>query len=233
MIRTNVMDVTSAGIMGAQNLIDWLRDPELLLNHLLSAYGVWMLAIIALIVFIESGVLFPVLPGDSMLFAIGLLQDRMPVSLPVICGVLIVAAICGAQVGYWFGLLFGGRFFKPEARILKTEYLDTSRLFFEKWGGPAVVLGRFIPFVRTFVPIAAGMGRYRWAQFTLWNVVGSVLWTLTFIVAGVLLGDIPLVRNNVELIAVLIIIASVLPIGIGLLKKRFSKGDDKIEAPVS
>ena len=204
-------------------LLEWLKDPGALLEHLISAYGVWMVAIVALIVFIESGVLFPVLPGDSMLFALGLLQDRMPVALWVICLVLIVAAIAGAQVGYWFGLIFGGRFFKPDARVLKTEYLETAQAFFAKWGGPAVVLGRFMPFVRTFVPIAAGMGRYQWARFTLWNVVGSVLWTLVFIVAGVALGGVPLIRNNVELIAVIIILVSVIPIGIGILKKRLAK----------
>ena len=112
------------------NLLDWLKDPGALLEHLISAYGVWMVAIVALIVFIESGVLFPVLPGDSMLFALGLLQDRMPVNLAVIMFVLIVAAIAGAQVGYWFGLLFGERFFKPDARVLKTEYLQSAQVFF-------------------------------------------------------------------------------------------------------
>lgn len=205
------------------NLIDWLRDPGALLEHLISAYGVWMVAIVALIVFIESGVLFPVLPGDSMLFALGLLQDRMPVNLAVIFLVLILAAVAGAQVGYWFGLLFGGRFFKPDAKVLKTEHLESAQAFFDKWGGPAVVLGRFIPFVRTFVPIAAGIGRYGWTRFTLWNVVGSVLWTGVFITAGVSLGGIPFIRNNVELIAVIIIVVSVIPIGVGVLKKKLGK----------
>lgn len=205
-----------------QDFIEWLRDPEVLINHLLGTYGVWMVAFIALIVFIESGVLFPVLPGDSMLFAIGLLQNRMPLSLTVICLVIIVAAICGGQVGYWFGLFFGARFFKDDAKILKTEYLESSQEFFKKWGGPAVVLGRFVPFIRTFVPIAAGIGRYHWSSFTLWNVLGAIVWTLTFVIAGVLLGDIPLVRDNVELIAVIIIVFSVLPIAIGLVKKRLN-----------
>lgn len=206
-----------------QDFIEWLRDPELLLNHLLSAYGVWMVAIIALIVFIESGVLFPVLPGDSMLFAIGLLQARMPLGLLPICLIIVVAAILGGQVGYWFGLFFGARFFRDDARILKTEYLDSAQGFFAKWGGPAVVLGRFVPFIRTFVPIAAGIGRYHWSRFTLWNIAGAVAWTATFILAGVLLGDIPLVRDNVEIIAVIIIVFSVLPVVIGIIKKRLNR----------
>lgn len=215
------------------NLLDWLKDPGTLLEHLISAYGVWMVAIVALIVFIESGVLFPVLPGDSMLFALGLLQDRMPVNLAVILFVLIVAAIAGAQVGYWFGLLFGERFFKPDARVLKTEYLQSAQVFFRKWGGPAVVLGRFVPFVRTFVPIAAGIGRYGWAHFTLWNVIGSIAWTGVFIVAGISLGGVPFIRNNVELIAVIIIVVSVIPIGLGILKKALRKAPDSQETEKS
>lgn len=204
----------------ARSFIDWLSNPELLLNHLLGAYGVWMVMVIALIVFIESGVLFPVLPGDSMLFAIGLLQARLPINLVEICAIIIVAAILGGQVGYWFGLFFGARFFHDDARVLKTEYLVSAQSFFAKWGGPAVVLGRFVPFVRTFVPIAAGIGRYHWSRFTIWNIAGAVAWTVVFILAGVLLGDIPLIRDNVEVIAVVIVVFSVLPVIIGVARKH-------------
>lgn len=188
----------------------------------LSQYGVWMLVVVALIVFIESGVLFPVLPGDSMLFALGLLHTQLHLDLPLVCIVLIISSIFGAQIGYWFGLFFGARFFKPDATVLKTEHLVSAEKFFSKWGGPAVVLGRFIPFIRTFVPIAAGIGRYRWSRFSIWNIVGSILWTFTFTFAGVFLGGIPFIRNNVEIIALVIIVASVLPVAVALLKKSLT-----------
>ena len=203
----------------ANQWLEWLRDPERLLWHLLDVYGVWMLAFVALIVFIESGVLFPVLPGDSLLFTLGLLHTQMKLNLWAAFLVLIVAAAAGAQVGYWFGLLFGGKFFKADARVLKTEYLDAAELFFQKYGGPAIVLARFIPFVRTFTPIAAGMGRYPWGRFTFWNVAGATIWIVLFVVAGSLLGGIELVRNNIELIAVIIVLVSVIPIAVGALKK--------------
>lgn len=215
-----------------ENLLDWLRNPEALLWYLLDEYGVWMLAMVALIVFIESGVLFPVLPGDSMLFALGLLHLDMGLNLWFAAAVLVAAGILGAQVGYWFGLLFGDRFFKPDARVLKTEYLDAAHAFFEKWGGPAVVLGRFVPFVRTFVPIAAGMGHYRWVRFTVWNVIGSASWVALFLVLGALLGKVDFIRNNVSMIAIFIVLISVLPIVIGALRSRLQKLPDETEVSV-
>ena len=182
-------------------ILDYLTDPNLLLNTLLAQLGGWMVVAVALIVFIESGVLFPVLPGDSMIFALGILH----------------------LVGYWLGRKYGRRLFKDDARYLSTENMHKSEDFFRRYGGVALVLARFVPFVRTFVPIIAGIGKQHFRTFLIWNMIGAALWIGAFMVAGVLLGDIPLVANNVELIATAIVAISVLPMVISFIKARATK----------
>ena len=205
-------------------IFDYLTDPNLLLNTLLAQLGGWMVVAVALIVFIESGVLFPVLPGDSMIFALGILHNRIP-SVPewLTFLVLFVAAISGSLVGYWLGRKYGRRLFKDDARYLSTENMHKSEDFFRRYGGVALVLARFVPFVRTFVPIIAGIGKQHFRTFLIWNMIGAALWIGAFMVAGVLLGDIPLVANNVELIAIAIVAISVLPMVISFIKARATK----------
>ena len=205
-------------------IFDYLTDPNLLLNTLLAQLGGWMVVAVALIVFIESGVLFPVLPGDSMIFALGILHNRIP-SVPewLTFLVLFVAAISGNLVGYWLGRKYGRRLFKDDARYLSTENMHKSEDFFRRYGGVALVLARFVPFVRTFVPIIAGIGKQHFRTFLIWNMIGAALWIGAFMVAGVLLGDIPLVANNVELIAIAIVAMSVLPMVISFIKARATK----------
>ena len=205
-------------------IFDYLTDPNLLLNTLLAQLGGWMLVAVALIVFIESGVLFPVLPGDSMIFSLCLLHNRIP-SVPewLTFLVLFVAAISGNLVGYWLGRKYGRRLFKDDARYLSTENMHKSEDFFRRYGGVALVLARFVPFVRTFVPIIAGIGKQHFRTFLIWNMIGAALWIGAFMVAGVLLGDIPLVANNVELIAIAIVAISVLPMVISFIKARATK----------
>lgn len=205
-------------------IFDYLTDPNLLLNTLLAQLGGWMVVAVALIVFIESGVLFPVLPGDSMIFALGILHNRIPsVSEWLTFLVLFIAAISGNLVGYWLGRKYGRRLFKDDARYLSTENMHKSEDFFRRYGGIALVLARFVPFVRTFVPIIAGIGKQHFRTFLIWNMIGAALWIGAFMVAGVLLGDIPLVANNVELIAIAIVAISVLPMVISFIKARASK----------
>lgn len=205
-------------------IFDYLTDPNLLLNTLLAQLGGWMVVAVALIVFIESGVLFPVLPGDSMIFALGILHNRIP-SVPewLTFLVLFVAAISGNLVGYWLGRKYGRRLFKDDARYLSTENMHKSEDFFRRYGGVALVLARFVPFVRTFVPIIAGIGKQHFRTFLIWNMIGAALWIGAFMVVGVLLGDIPLVANNVELIAIAIVAISVLPMVISFIKARATK----------
>ena len=136
---------------------------------------------------------------------------------------LFIAAISGNLVGYWLGRKYGRRLFKDDARYLSTENMHKSEDFFRRYGGVALVLARFVPFVRTFVPIIAGIGKQHFRTFLIWNMIGAALWIGAFMVAGVLLGDIPLVANNVELIAIAIVAISVLPMVISFIKARATK----------
>lgn len=199
--------------------LDYLRDPETLIYALLDQFGPWMIGMVGLIVFIESGVLFPVLPGDSLIFTLGILHNKIQVELWLTTLILIACAVAGNLVGYGLGVLFGEALFKPDARFLKTEYLDKARDFFNKYGGRSLVLARFVPFVRTFIPIAAGMARYRMRSFILWNTVGAIVWAGGLLILGELLGEIPFIKNNLEVIAIVIVFVSVLPIIIEFIKK--------------
>lgn len=209
-----------AHVVDTATPLDYLRDSELLINTLLENFGGWMVAIVALIVFIESGVLFPVLPGDSMVFTLGILHGRIPVPLWVTFGALVIAAILGNSVGYWLGSRFGRGLFKEGARFLSLANLKKAEEFFDRYGGRALLLARFVPFVRTFVPIVAGIARYRYGVFLVWNVAGAIVWVGGFLIAGELLGSIPLVARNIELIALIIVAISVLPIAFGWLRAR-------------
>lgn len=209
--------LTPAGIL------DYLKDPQGLLLYLLDTFGPWILAIVALMVLVESGILFPLLPGDSMIFALGLLHIQMHLSLWTICIVLVIAATLGAQIGYALGVFFGAKLFKPDARVLKTSHLVAAHDFFAKYGGRAMILARFVPFARTFVPLAAGMSRYSYKTFTIWNFVGGVIWTVGLVIIGAQLGNFSFIRDNVELIALLVVFISIVPILVKLIHHRLKK----------
>lgn len=190
------------------------------IEEILQNSGPWALAIVALIVFVESGVLFPFLPGDSLLFTLGLLHTQLGLNIWVTLAVLLIVAIAGGQVGYYLGHKFGRRLFKPGAKILNSKNLAAAENFFAKYGGKALVLARFVPVVRTFVPLAAGVANYRYRDFLKWNVIGSVLWVLILTVAGLLLGGIPLIRDHIDVIAIIIVVVSLLPIVVEYLIER-------------
>ena len=158
------------------------------LEDILISTGPWVLVVSAIIVFIESGVLFPVLPGDSLIFALGMLHDRMGLSLWLAFPVLIVAAVAGGEVGYQLGARYGRNLFKDDAKFLSTKNLHAAEEFFAKRGGVALGLGRFVPIVRTFVSLAAGISSYPRRKFNLWNILGAVLWIGLIGTAGVLLA---------------------------------------------
>ncbi|MCU1528149.1 MAG: DedA family protein [Frondihabitans sp.] len=192
-------------------------DPQ----SFLTALGPAALIGLGIMVFIESGLLFPFLPGDSLLFTAGLLASSGVLHVPVwlVIAVAFVAAVLGDQVGYWLGHRFGRRLFKPEARILKTRHLEEAEAFFARYGGAALVLGRFVPVVRTYVPLAAGTSLFRYRTFLVWNLTGAALWTIVVSVLGVVLGQIAFVRNHIDVLAILVVVVSVLPIVIsGLIR---------------
>lgn len=184
---------------------------------LLQNFGGWALGGIALIIFIESGVLFPFLPGDSMLVTAAILRDQLGINVPTLVGVAIIAAFLGDQVGFWLGHRFGRRLFKPDAKILKTDHLERAEAFFLKYGPLALVLGRFIPIVRTYIPVAAGTAAMPYKNFVGWNVAGAVLWIISMVGIGVLLGDIPGIADRIDMIAIVIVAVSIAPVVISAL----------------
>ncbi|MFI8527314.1 DedA family protein [Promicromonospora sukumoe] len=188
-------------------------------STLLPALGPWVLAGIAVIVFIESGVLFPFLPGDSLLVTAAILAPQLGVSPWAVAGVATLAAIAGDQVGYMIGRRFGRRLFTPEARVLRTSRLVEAERFFARYGPPALVLGRFVPVVRTYVPLAAGTAALHYPRFLTWNVLGGVAWAAGLTLAGVLLGGIPLVADHIDVLMIVIVLVSVVPIAIGALRR--------------
>ncbi len=194
-------------------LASGLFDP----TSLLQGAGPWMLGILALFVFIESGCLFPFLPGDSLLFVGGMLAPAMNVNLSVVIVVIWVAAIAGDQVGYFLGHQYGRRFFTPDARILTTERLAKAEHFFERHGGKSLFLARFVPIVRTFTPLAVGIAGYPYRRFVGWNIAGAVVWGAGVTIAGYFLGSVDIIRDHVDLWALVIVAASLVPVVVAWL----------------
>ncbi|RKN14066.1 DedA family protein [Micromonospora musae] len=198
---------------------DWL-DPE----WLISTFG--LLGILA-IVFAESGLLIGFfLPGDSLLFTAGLLTaDGQYITYPLwlVCLLITIAAIAGDQVGYAFGRKVGPSLFRrPNSRLFKQENVLKAHEFFEKYGARSIVLARFVPIVRTFTPIVAGVSRMNYRTFVTYNIIGGVLWGTGVTVLGYFLGQIPFVKENIELILIAIVAISVIPIAIELLRARIA-----------
>src|SRR4051794_6743205 len=193
-------------------------DPD----WLISTFGV--IGILA-IVFAESGLLFGFfLPGDSLLFTAGLLVaggTYLHVPLWLMCALVSAAAVAGDQFGYLFGRRFGpGLFRRPDSRLFKQQNLTRAQDFFGRYGARSIILARFVPIVRTFTPIVAGASRMHYRKFLIYNVVGGALWACGVTILGYFLGQVAFVRANIELILVGIVVLSVIPIGVELLRNR-------------
>ena len=208
-------------------LIDIFLHLDAHLAELTVSYGPWIYAILFAIIFAETGlVVTPFLPGDSLLFACGALAAVGILNPWLTVLLLLVAAIAGDAVNYAAGRYVGPRVFIAHDhssfwhRLLNREHLDRTHAFFEKYGGKAVVLGRFVPIVRTFVPFVAGGGAMTYGKFAFFNVAGAIVWVGICFGAGLLFGNVPIVKDNFSLVAIGIVLVSVIPIGIELLKKR-------------
>jgi membrane-associated protein len=189
---------------------------------------------ILLIVFAESG-LFAFLPGDSLLFTAGLfVAQGQYISQPLwlVCTLIVIAAVVGDQVGYMIGKFFGPKLFsRPNSKLFKQENLEKAHEFMEKYGPKAIVLARFVPIVRTFAPIVAGAGRMKYRTFLSYNIIGGIAWGTGVTLAGYWLGQIKIIRTNVEAILVLIVFVSVVPIIIEFLRERGKKKRAAAEQP--
>jgi membrane-associated protein len=203
-------------------LIDFVLHINVHLDELVRDYGAWVYAILFVIVFCETGlVVTPVLPGDSLLFAVGALCGLGTLDLLVSMLVLLVAAILGDTVNYWIGAWAGPQVFrKKNSRWLNPRHLERTHEFMERYGGKAVIIARFVPIVRTFVPFVAGVGRMSYGRFMMYNVVGAIAWVCCFVPAGYFFGNMPVVKNNFSLVILAIIVVSMLPGIIEFMRQR-------------
>jgi membrane-associated protein len=191
------------------------------LTPLLEQYGGWVHALLFLVVFCETGlVVTPFLPGDSLLFAAGALAATGGLSLPLLLVGLSAVAVIGDSVNYKVGSVVGTGVFKRDSRILKREYLTRTEAFYEKYGGKTIVIARFVPIVRTIAPFLAGAGHMHYGRFLTFNMVGGVAWVFVMTLGGYFIGNLPVVKRNFGLVTIGIIILSVLPLAIEIVKAR-------------
>lgn len=179
-------------------------------------------AVLVAIIFAETGLLIGFfLPGDSLLFAAGIVAARGYLDISLVIALLTVAGVSGNSVGYWFGRKAGQPLFRREnSRIFKREYLLRAKDFYDRHGGLAIVLARFVPIVRTFAPIVAGVIEMPYHRFMVYNIAGSLGWILSMCLAGFFLGNIPFIKQHLEMMVLAIVLVSVLPIGLHALKER-------------
>jgi membrane-associated protein len=209
--------------------IDFLLNFDEHLLEFVKTYGAWVYGLLFVIVFAETGcVVTPFLPGDSLLFAAGALSASAPESLNpfVTSGLLFVAAVAGDAVNYSVGRRIGPRIFHSTnsrsllQRLLNRDHLAKAHEFFERHGGKAVVLGRFVPIVRTFVPFVAGAAQMTRTSFVFYNFTGAAAWVSICFGAGWLFGNVPVIKNNFDLVVIAIVLASILPMVIEFVKHR-------------
>ena len=192
------------------------------LDAVIQSYGNWTYLILFLIIFCETGlVVTPILPGDSLLFAVGAFAALGYIDISKIWPLLVFAAILGDNVNYGVGNYIGPKVFHYEnSRIFKKEYLQKTHNFYEKYGGMTIILAKYVPIVRTFAPFVAGVGAMTYPKFLLFNVVGGSTWVSIIMLSGYYFGNIPVVRNNFTVVILTIVFISILPGLLGYLKHR-------------
>jgi membrane-associated protein len=211
-------------------LLDLFLHLDRHLADFVALYGVWIYAALFIIIFAETGlVLTPFLPGDSLLFAAGALAATGALDVWLLLGLLMAAAILGDAVNYSIGRYVGPRVFRGEsqtgfwARALNREHLHRAHDFFERYGGNAIVLGRFAPIIRTFVPFVAGAVSMTYSRFAFYNISGAILWVGLCVGTGFAFGNVPIVKNNFSIVALVIVALSLIPMAIELTKEVQSR----------
>lgn len=201
---------------------DLLVRLDVHLAELVQQYGTWIYAILFLIVFCETGlVVTPFLPGDSLLFVAGTIWAISGMDAHWLAVTLIAAALCGDNVNYWIGRTLGPRVFCWEdSRFFNRKALDRTEAFYEKHGGKTIIIARFVPIIRTFVPFVAGIGRMVYPRFLSYSVAGALIWVLSLVYAGYFFGNIPFIKNNLTLVIFGIIGLSLMPMVVEYLRAR-------------
>lgn len=215
-----------------KKFLDLLLHLDKHLDGLIQSYGPWIYVVFFVVIFCETGlVVTPILPGDSLLFAIGAFAARPGpngLDLWVILVSLTFAAVLGDAVNYRIGYGVGSKIFqKKQSRWLNPKHLERTHAFYEKYGGKTIIFARFIPIIRTFAPFVAGIGRMTYSRFFAFNVVGGLAWVLLFVLAGYFFGAIPVVQKNFTAVILVIIVVSTLPPVIEYLRHRFIRIEEK------
>ena len=205
-------------------ILDFILHIDKHLVALTAQYGLWVYAILFLIIFCETGlVVTPFLPGDSLLFASGAVvaSSQGSLNIHIIVLILLTAAIVGDAVNFMIGKYFGERLFSnPNSKIFKQEYLSKTHAFYEKYGGKTIILARFVPIVRTFAPFVAGMGNMHYGRFLRYNIIGALAWVLSLTYLGYIFGNLPFVKDNFGKVVIGIIIVSVLPMIVEFVRTK-------------
>ncbi len=210
-------------------LVDFFVHLDKYLPAIVQSFGIWAYVIIFMVIFCETGlVVTPILPGDSLLFALGSIAALGALNLELLLILLCIAAIAGNMVNYTIGHFLGPKVFHYEDnRFFKKEYLVKTHQFYEKYGGITIIITRFMPIVRTFAPFVAGIGAMTYPKFTLYNIVGGIAWVCTFLLGGYFFGNIPSVKNNFSVVIIAIIIVSIMPAFIEYWRRRFHTVKEK------
>jgi membrane-associated protein len=203
--------------------IDFFIHLDQYLPVIVEGFGVWIFVIVFIVIFCETGlVVTPVLPGDSLLFALGALAALGALHIEALLILLCIAAIAGDSVNYAIGHYIGPKVFSYEdSRFFKKKYLLKTHEFYEKHGGKTIIIARFMPFIRTFAPFVAGVGAMNYSKFILFNITGGIAWIGIFLLGGYFFGNIPIVKSNFTVVIMVIIIISVMPGFIAYARQKF------------
>jgi membrane-associated protein len=216
-----------------KKLFDFVMHLDTHLAALIQNYGLWTYLILFVIIFCETGlVVTPFLPGDSLIFAAGTFAAAKALNVWSLFLILSAAAVIGDTVNYWVGKIIGPKVFhKEKTRFFKKEYLDRTHNFYEKYGAETIIIARFVPIIRTFAPFVAGIGKMSYGKFLSYNVIGGIGWVAIFTFGGYFFGNIPFVKKNFSIVIIAIILISLVPAVIEVLKHRKKKPDQKRGAP--
>jgi membrane-associated protein len=211
-------------------IVDFVLHVDVYLNDIIARYGAWTLALLFVVIFMETGVVVtPFLPGDSLIFAAATFAARGALNPWVMFILISLAAVAGDTANYWIGHRVGARAYTGEVKWIKKEYMERTHAFFEKHGGKTIFLARFVPIIRTFAPFVAGVSQMPYGFFLRWNIIGGVTWVATFTLLGYFFGNIPFVQKNFELVIIAIIVISVIPAVVEGLKARQDLRKPKVE----
>lgn len=205
-------------------VFDFILHIDVHLGQIISDYGVLTYAILFGIIFVETGLVFvPFLPGDSLLFAAGAFAALGSLNIWLVLGLMIVAAILGDTMNYWIGHFFGQKLVDNPRVPINKEHIEETQKFFDKHGGKTIILARFVPIVRTFAPFVAGIGKMHYTQFLSYNIIGGTVWVVVATLAGLFFGNIPFVKENFSLVVLGIVVVSIVPMLVPVVKKWMGK----------